>query len=194
MKITSTIYLFLAITIVVALTNCSGTRKEETVVQEETTSSAPPQYAVDVAFQQQLSDVFNSYVLLKDAFVASDAAQVKTKASDVKQALGNVKAELLSGEAHDKWTEYLTGMDGALMEMQGTADIEAQRGSFSIFSDNLYKSLKAYGTGGAKAYYEYCPMAFDNKGAYWLSESEEIRNPYFGSKMLSCGSVKETIE
>ena len=42
-------------------------------------------------------------------------------------------------------------------------------------------------------YRQYCPMAFDNKGAHWLSETEAIRNPYFGEKMLSCGQTKETL-
>ena len=42
-------------------------------------------------------------------------------------------------------------------------------------------------------YLEYCPMANGNTGGYWLSNEKEIRNPYFGDKMLKCGSVKETI-
>jgi len=42
-------------------------------------------------------------------------------------------------------------------------------------------------------YKQYCPMAFDGKGAFWLSSSEEIRNPYYGDKMLKCGRVEETI-
>jgi hypothetical protein len=192
MKTRPAVYLLLVAIAATMLFGCSGSKKEETANQQE--PSTAPTYAVDVAFQQQLSDVFTSYVPLKDAFVASDTALVKSKAADVKKALSDVKGDLLSGEARDKWAEYLNGMDGALMEIQGTADIEAQRGAFSIFSNNLYNSLKSYGTAGIKAYYEFCPMAFNNKGAYWLSESDVIRNPYFGSKMLSCGSVEETIE
>jgi hypothetical protein len=42
-------------------------------------------------------------------------------------------------------------------------------------------------------YKQFCPMAFDNKGAYWLSSNEEIMNPYFGDKMLHCGKVEETV-
>ena len=45
-----------------------------------------------------------------------------------------------------------------------------------------------------KLYYQYCPMAFNNKGAYWLSNEEAIRNPYFGDKMLKCGLVERDIE
>jgi hypothetical protein len=47
--------------------------------------------------------------------------------------------------------------------------------------------------GGTTAYYEFCPMAFNNSGAYWLSDNAVIRNPYFGDKMLTCGSVEEEL-
>ena len=64
---------------------------------------------------------------------------------------------------------------------------------FSTLSDNLYKSVKAFGIGGTDAFYEYCPMAFNNEGGYWLSDNEKIVNPYFGDKMLNCGEVKEKL-
>jgi Cu(I)/Ag(I) efflux system membrane fusion protein len=85
-------------------------------------------------------------------------------------------------------------MESALKEIQASSDIEQQRKAFSALSDSVYKSIKAFGLGGATAYYEYCPMAFDNEGAYWLSDAEQIRNPYFGDKMLTCGSVKEKLK
>lgn len=85
-------------------------------------------------------------------------------------------------------------MDLALKEMAGTQDIEALRESFSVLSDNLYESLKTFGVSGVTVYHQFCPMAFDNKGAYWLSNNTEIINPYFGDEMLHCGSVVETIK
>ena len=77
--------------------------------------------------------------------------------------------------------------------IQSLKDIEAQRKAFSALSDNLYKSIKAFGLGGKEAFYEYCPMAFNNEGAYWLSDEQKIKNPYFGEKMPSCGEVKDTL-
>jgi hypothetical protein len=81
-----------------------------------------------------------------------------------------------------------------LKEIQASTDIEAQRKAFSSLSDNLYKSVKAFGLGGTEAFYDYCPMAFNNEGAYWLSDQQQIKNPYFGDKMLTCGSVKEKLK
>ncbi|MNG29248.1 hypothetical protein D3C84_1146450 [compost metagenome] len=54
--------------------------------------------------------------------------------------------------------------------------------------------LKKAGMADAELYVHYCPMAFDNKGAVWISTTKEVRNPYFGEKMLKCGEVKETIK
>lgn len=187
-----------------ALSHCS-TKKEEAaqVTHDESmhtgTEEAPaleasaPQFQVDATFQQQLSGVFTSYVSLKDAFVATDAAKVKEAAAKTQESLSKVDMMLLTGVAHNDWMTFEGGLKVALKEMQESADIEAQRTSFSKLSENMYKSIKAYGLGGATAFYEFCPMAFNNEGGYWLSDVAEIRNPYFGDKMLTCGSVQEKL-
>lgn len=164
-----------------------------TASPEKAASTSAPQFQVDAAFQQQLTGVFTSYISLKDAFVDTDAAKVKTEAANVAQALAKTDMKLLAGAAHNDWMSYMAGLEGALKSMQSSDDIEAQREGFKNLSENLYKSIKAYGLGGTSAFYDYCPMAFNNTGAYWLSNEEKIRNPYFGDKMLTCGSVKETL-
>lgn len=192
------------------LSNCSGGKKEDaTEIHDDhehepgekdhasastATEANEPQFQVDAAFQQQLASVFTEYLSLKDAFVSSDVSKVKSEASSVVQALEKVDVKLLSGAAHNDWMTYLSPMQTSLKEIQSSGDIEAQRKAFSTLSDNLYKSIKAYGLGGKEAFYEYCPMAFNNEGAYWLSDQAQIRNPYFGEKMLTCGEVKEKLK
>ena len=100
--------------------------------------------------------------------------------------------KLLSGAAHNDWMTYLAPIESSLKEIQSSGDVEVQRKSFSTLSDNLYKSIKAFGI-GKDAYYEFCPMAFNNEGGYWLSDQDQIRNPYFGKAMLTCGEVKEKL-
>ena len=189
---------------VFALSSCSP-KKDETVQEEshdesmhaateETSAQASaPQFQVDATFQQQLSGVFTSYVSLKESFVATNSAQVK-EAANVQESLSKTDMMLLTGVAHNDWMNYSGGLKASLKEIQASDDIEAQRTSFSKLSDNMYKSIKAYGLGGATAFYEFCPMAFNNQGAYWLSDADEIRNPYFGDKMLKCGSVEEKLQ
>lgn len=191
------------------LANCSGNTKEraephESPEEHDTEAHASgsttvleatePQFQVDAKFQQQLGSVFSSYVKLKEAFVDSDAKKVQTEASEAKDALAKVDMKLVSGAAHNDWMNYLTPIQNSLNDIQKAEDIEVQRKSFSTLSDNLYKSAKAFGLGGKEAFYEYCPMAFNNEGAYWLSDQEKIRNPYFGEKMLTCGEVKEKLK
>ena len=208
MKIKSILFSFLfAATAFAFLASCSSNDKEEATESHEghqakdqasgsteAAEASGPQFQVDGQFQQQLAAVFTSYVALKDAFVASDAAKVKTEATDTKDALRKVDMKLLSGTAHNDWMNYLSPIETSLKEIELSADIEVQRKSFSTLSDNMYKSVKAFGLGGKQAYYEYCPMAFNNEGGYWLSDNEQIQNPYFGEKMITCGEVKEKLK
>src|SRR5690606_14161012 len=104
------------------------------------------------------SSVFSSYVELKEAFVDSEAKQVQSEARETKEALAKIDMKLVSGAAHNDWMNYLTPIQNSLDEIQSSDDIEAQRKSFSTLSDNLYKSVKAFGLGGKEAFYEFCPM------------------------------------
>jgi hypothetical protein len=190
--------------------NCSGDKKESTGMSDTITSenaetheheadvtrteAGKPEFTVDEVFQKQVQQVFASYVSLKDAFVSSEAGKVKDEAKKTAESLGKVDMKLVSGPAHNDWMVYEGEMKSALNNIREASDIEQQREFFSKLSYSLYKTIKAYGLGGATAYYEFCPMAFNDKGAYWLSDNSKIRNPYFGDKMLTCGSVEETLQ
>ena len=196
--------LILAASMVIIAASCSESKKANHEESHEDHTNDPaktelpeagaPQFHVDEKFQDQLASVFSSYVQLKDAFVSSDAAEVKKEATETKATLNEVDMKLLSGHAHNDWMAYVSPMETALASIEGSSNIEEQRKAFSTLSDNFYKSIKAFGLGGKEAFYEYCPMAFNNEGAYWLSDQEKIRNPYFGDKMLTCGEVKEKLK
>lgn len=195
--------LLLTVTGFVVFTGCSGNKKDEATnktatareeISDKSMESNAPQFEVSKDFQQQLGGVFTSYVEMKEAFVSSDAEKVKTQATGTSEAVAKVDMKLLSGPAHNDWMTYLAPIEKALKEIQTSSDIGAQRKAFSVLSDNLYKSIKAFGLGGKEAFYEYCPMAFNNEGGYWLSDQEKIRNPYFGDEMLTCGEVKERLK
>ncbi len=171
-----------------------GEHKHE-MEQDVTRSEAgKPQFSVDEIFQKQVSEVFDSYVRLKEAFVSSDATKVTEEAENTQESLNKVDMKLVTGAAHSDWMSFLKAMQTSLTAIAASDDIEAQRTEFSNLSTALYKTIKAYGLGGKTAYYEFCPMAFDDKGAYWLSDESKIRNPYFGDKMLTCGTVEEKLQ
>lgn len=148
---------------------------------------------VDKKFLEQLDGVFKATIPLKDAFVESDPEKVKVEADKVIKQLGNVDSKLLGTQTHEIWMENLMDIAHLVSKIKNGTSIEEQRENFALYNKALYRSFKFLGHEGDPIYYQYCPMAFNNKGAYWLSNTEEIRNPYFGDKMLTCGSTKEVI-
>ena len=145
-------------------------------------------------FKQQLTAVYNSYLKMKDAFVASDAGKVSQAAKAVSQAIKNVDMELLKGDAHMEWMKQLKIMNPAIQAISQQSDLKQQRKEFATFNPAFYQSIKEFGLKGETAYYQHCPMANNNQGAYWLSNTKEIRNPYFGEDMIGCGETKETLQ
>ncbi len=170
-----------------------GHAHEHSTTADETMTASKPQFEVDEKFQDQLAAVFTAYIALKEALVSGDSKKAKDEAGKTNAALENVDMKLLTGAAHNDWMNYLSPMENSLKEIESSDEIEVQRKSFSTLSDNLYKSPKAFGLGDQQAFYVFCPMAFNDEGAYWLSDTETIRNPYFGDKMLTCGQVKEKL-
>ncbi len=148
----------------------------------------------EMEFKEQLQGVYDQYILMKDAFVATDAVQVAKYGRLVKTGLDKVDMELLDGELHMIWMDQLKKLNSEIEKIYSSTDIEQQRLSFAAFNAAFYESLKRIGLQHGTVYYQYCPMAFNDKGAYWLSNKKEIENPYFGEKMLSCGETRETIE
>lgn len=148
---------------------------------------------VDPEFIDQLSMVFDAYLPMKNDFVQSDAASAKDDARKVLNKLSEVDMELLSGDTHMEWMAFLNPMKKSLDKIVTANDIELQREGFADFNLNFYKAIKRFGLVNDTVYFQYCPMAFNNKGAYWLSDIIKIKNPYFGDAMLSCGETRDTL-
>jgi membrane fusion protein, copper/silver efflux system len=123
-----------------------------------------------------------------------DLNGVMKAATMVSDALQYVNIELLKGDIHMNWMKQLNSMNLNLGKIKNSKDIEIQREGFAAFNLALYQAIKEFGMNKITAYYQFCPMAFNSKGAYWLSESETIQNPYFGKKMLTCGDTRETLK
>ena len=148
----------------------------------------------DPLFKAQLTQVFKSYLIMKDAFVASNAALVSESANDVSRTIKAVDMGLLKGDPHMTWMEQLVTLEKTITSIGSLSDIEKQRIEFAHFNLTFYDSLKLFGLSNVTAYSQFCPMALDNEGVYWFSDSEKIRNPYFGDMMLECGEVIEKIK
>lgn len=148
---------------------------------------------ISAAFQEQLKIVFENYIVLKDALIQSDSIQVKTSASLITENLDKMDIKLLSNSnTHNQWMKAENNIKMATQAIMKTDDLKQQRDHFISLSEGLTNAVKTFGI-NETIYHQFCPMADNNKGAYWLSKEKQILNPYFGSTMLTCGSVKEVI-
>ena len=133
-----------------------------------------------VAFKEAKMDLaYNNYLQLKDALVASKPDAAKEAALKLKTSLVPIND---SKNAMSEATK-----------ISKASTMEEMRKSFASLSTAMTAIVKGGQLSKGVLYLEYCPMANNNTGAYWLSNEKEIKNPYFGDKMLKCGSVKETI-
>ena len=145
------------------------------------------------AFQQQLKQVYDNYINLKDALVEDNSVQASSDAKKLISSFRKIDMKLLKGEVHKQWMTLEGHIQSSASSISKSSEIETQRDHFKKLSTHLIKAVQLFGV-NEKVYVEFCPMADDNNGAYWLSKEEQILNPYFGDAMLKCGEVKQTIE
>lgn len=149
---------------------------------------------INPVFKTQLTKVYNAYLKMNDAFVKSNAKSVANEAKKVIKAIESVDMALLEHDPHMKWMDQLEILNRTINAISKSNDIEEQRHEYIQFNLAFYESVKIFGLENTSAYFQYCPMANNDKGAYWLSSTKDILNPYFGDAMLTCGETKETVE
>ncbi len=138
----------------------------------------------------QLSNLLTSYYNIKNALVSSNGNTAAAQADEFVKALKAIDKKSLS-EADRKAFEPLQEKLAFDAEhIAETKDVGHQRDHFESFSENFYKLAKAVKLSDKPIYQSYCPM----KKAYWLSSEAAIKNPYYGSQMLTCGKVSDTIK
>ncbi|MDG2435860.1 MAG: efflux RND transporter periplasmic adaptor subunit [Polaribacter sp.] len=168
---------------------------------EETASKNVEKYSkgservkVSVAFQNQLKAVFDDYIKLKDAFVKEDSNNVIIESKRLLDKLSKVEMKLVTDkEAQKHWMSLEKEIKIAATSILNTAKIKRQRNNFKSLSLGLTNAIEVFGI-NEKVYHQFCPMADNNNGAFWLSKEKKVINPYFGSVMLNCGEVKQVIE
>ena len=126
-----------------------------------------------------LDALHQQYQLLTKALVVEDVKSVKTAA--------------LAIEAGARAIKGTGSMATAAAKISSTSDLKTQRMAFSTLNEAFIALLKDSGLDRGKLYVAHCPMALDDQGASWVSYTREIRNPYFGDSMLTCGSITETL-
>ncbi len=169
-------YRFFIPALALSLAACSGNTQQEASETSEPVTTRTEK--ATVAEQKTAGDVVDGYLALKDALVASDARDAQDQAIELLELVDATK---------------MPDVQQRVKEMAAATDLAVQRTYFDSLSIALYDHLKAQPPSDQTIYKQYCPMAFDNRGAFWLSDNREIKNPYFGDEMLKCGRVEEEI-
>jgi Cu(I)/Ag(I) efflux system membrane fusion protein len=183
----------------VSLAACNEAKKEDNATtenagqtEEKATAQIKPAVETSEGFKSQIDGIATDYLATKDALVASDSAQANSKVSTLLENISKVEAASLSPDAQQKWQTHQQSLQKAAQQVQSAQGLEAKRTAFEDLSTNMYQLVTDFGT-TSTLYKQYCPMALNDKGAYWLSAQSDIKNPYFGDAMLTCGEVQETL-
>ena len=141
----------------------------------------------------QLKAVFDNYFVVKDAMISSDGNATSIASKELFTAISNLIMEKLEMDVHVVWMKVLNQIKEDSEHIADTKDIKHQREHFTTLSKDIYALLKV-AKYDVPVYFQFCPMYNDGKGANWLSKENTIKNPYYGSMMLSCGKTVETIK
>lgn len=141
-----------------------------------------------------IQELFDSYISLKEALVKTNGKDAAVIAQKFQKLVGSIQMNKLDNDVHIVYMKYINDLNnGAGQIVANESKIDVQRIYFEKISQAMYALVKV-----AKLkepiYYQYCPMYNEGKGATWLSRDITIKNPYYGSQMLSCGKVLETFK
>ena len=152
------------------------------------------EYATNISkTDSKLNAVFESYFSLKDELVKTDGVAAAVKAKLLFSSLNQVKGNELPKDVQKVWMKVMKNVMADVKGIAATEDVKAQRVLFLSLSKKMYDLVKV-AKFESPVYYQFCPMANEGKGANWLSKENVIKNPYYGSKMLKCGEIVETIK
>ena len=198
----SILFIFIAFVIASCANNGNNehSNHDTTKTAEATTTTTDdirqlkPVFAnLDASVSTHIKEVFDHYIHVKTALVNTNAEEAKKGANALLQVIKGFDKSLLPAEQKAAYDKTIGSLRASANNIAASSDIEKQREHFAALSNEAYELAKSFGA-GKTVYHDHCPMALNDKGAMWLSESKEIKNPYYGDKMMDCGRVEEIIE
>ena len=182
----------------VACSNSATEKKDSNISIAQPTVSAldtltKPSSVTGIAIIS-IKEIVDNYLQIKNAFAKDNSANAATAANEMVKIFANFNKSALTVEQAKIYADIEDdAKEHAEHIGSNGGNIKHQREHFDMLSKDIYQLVKTFG-GGQKLYYDHCPMYNNNKGAYWLSETKEIANPYLGKTMPTCGTVKEELK
>lgn len=184
---------YLAIAALALLAACGGTNKKAAEIKKDEPLAASKNSS---DFNNKFTSLLNSYYGLKDALAASNDTLAASQAKSLTASAGNLNLKEAKADSSiiEMADQYIGSITAEAQALVAEPTLEAKRKSFQMISDNMYDLVRTVHFDREIVYHQFCPMAFNDAGAFWLSSSADIKNPYFGKKMLTCGEVKDSID
>jgi Cu(I)/Ag(I) efflux system membrane fusion protein len=142
---------------------------------------------VPPAFQSQLARLWQAYQPIGRSLAADDLSAAKQGIGKLQPTLASIDAGNLEGDTASTWLKERANLTKIASDLTQAGDIEATRSAFALLSEEMVALVKTFGLGDAGPIFElHCPMAFQGRGASWLQNNDQTRNPYYGATMLKC--------
>ncbi|RTL60662.1 MAG: DUF3347 domain-containing protein [Sphingobacteriales bacterium] len=149
---------------------------------------------VDAKLTASIKEIVNHYLHIKNALANDKSSDAAEGADAMVKAIGNIDKSLLTAEQKKLYDDNEEDLKEHAEHIgKNSSNIKHQREHFSMMSEDVYALVKAF-SAGQPLYHDHCPMYNEKKGAIWLSEIKEIKNPYYGGEMPTCGKVMEVIK
>ncbi|MBC7886958.1 MAG: DUF3347 domain-containing protein [Ferruginibacter sp.] len=149
---------------------------------------------IDAGVTASIKEIADHYLHIKNALAKDNGGEAASGAKAMQGAISKLDKSLFTAEQKAIYDKNEEKLKESADHIEKNGDkIRQQRSQFALMSEVVYDIVKSFGA-GRPIYHDHCPMFNENKGAMWLSETMEIKNPYYGADMLTCGSVEEIIE
>ncbi len=161
---------------------------------ETSKNTVAKQVSVSQNAKDALKPLFTEYLVMKDALTNDNLENAKKAGSNILKTVDGLNMALFTGESHNVWMGLSSDLKNTLQHVQHFKTLEEIRKAFQQVSNTMIGLETSFNTNDEALYVMHCPMANNNKGADWLSISKEVKNPYYGQSMLTCGEITKEIK
>lgn len=169
--------------------------------QEEVPDQKPAPLSISQnsgTFNDSFEKLLQSYFSLKDEFINADTVMVNTAAVQLIQHADSLNINELKGDSSGMIREtanyFASTISGSAKTLTAENKIDDKLREFNMITDALWGLTRTVKYDGQKIYYQFCPLAFDNTGGYWLSDKIDSGNPYVGDKEKGCNQVNDSLD
>lgn len=169
--------------------------KEDDTVAVPAVSETPngQDAAKEEAKNFSIAPIVTDYLSLKNALVSDDDKAAASAGKKLLATLNKVDMKTIPADNHKKYMDIADdAKEHAEHIGENVGNIHHQREHLASLGEDLKDLIDFFGT-SQTLYQDHCPMFNDGKGAVWFSANKEIKNPYYGAEMLTCGKVEKTI-